>query len=204
MNPLNYQPSLKAIVKILMSHADSPEREKIVGVLYIIFTIAAVSIFGFFAINPTISTLSSLNKQLDDTKALNDALKRKIDAISELRSEYENNKQLVDTVSNTIPFSPEIPRLARKLEKLAQADSVQLSQLNFGSIELYPAGKKDASLYSFTLSIDIKGSERQKVTTFINDMIIIDRLVTIDSITIEKKQIDTQDTSITARAYFNK
>jgi Tfp pilus assembly protein PilO len=178
------------------------QRDQIIGSSYAIFTVFAVAFFGFMALNPTISTISSLQKQLQDSQKLNKALEDKIVAITNLDQEYRQKEQAIALVLQAIPLSPEVPIFTRKMEKLASQTSVSLSRLSIGSIEIYPANKSTPSLYSFTVNFSVSGQDAN-ITSFIDRMVAIDRVIAVDSISRERKT-EGSNAAIVARVYFNR
>lgn len=195
--------SLISSIKKYFSNTQGEEKDRVIGSLYAIFTVFTVAFFGFMALNPTIATISSLQKQLKDSQDLNKALEDKINAIIELDNEYKKQQEDLSNVLKAIPIAPEIPFITKKVEKLASQSNVSLSRLSIGSIELYPANKKSPSLYSFTITFSI-GGNNNNINTFINRAVTFDRLISIDSISKDNKKDESASASIVARAYFNR
>ena len=54
----------------------------------IVFSLLALSIFGLFAINPTLSTIARLKKELSDAKFVDQQLTEKIANLSSLQEVY--------------------------------------------------------------------------------------------------------------------
>src|SRR4051794_1976618 len=87
--PKNYFENLTAAkyreyLKLLPSIHD--ERTQLITML--IFTFVALSFFGLFAINPTLSTIVELKKELSDSQFVDQQLTNKINNLESLQQRY--------------------------------------------------------------------------------------------------------------------
>ncbi|OIP57138.1 MAG: hypothetical protein COX79_00875 [Candidatus Levybacteria bacterium CG_4_10_14_0_2_um_filter_36_16] len=177
------------------------DSKKFTAYLYITLTLFSVSFFGFFAIKPTLDTISNLNKQYEDNTFVYNALKKKLVALDALNVQYQTLQPDLNLVFDAIPKTNKIPYLTRQLEKLTSAQNLNLSKLDFGVIEIYPALKPTPGMFSYTFNITVEGSE-DKVNRFISDIISFDRIIGIERITTGKTDNNVFGTTITGRAYF--
>lgn len=190
-------------IKKRLTDTNPEQKEKIISGMYAILTIFTVAFFGLFAINPTLGTITTLQTQLEQTQELKKSMENKIEALGKLDSAYKTNEQSFSNLLSAITLSPDIPALTRKLEKIAKITGVSLSRLSFGSIEIYPANKKNPSLYSFTFSLQTTGPN-SNIDAFIDKFINFDRLVFIESISKENTEGETPTVNISAKVYFNR
>lgn len=181
---------------------DAQTKQKANLYFYIGLTLFTVSFFGFFAIKPTMETVSNLNKQYEDNKLVYNALKNKLSALQALDASYQLIQPDLDYVYSAIPQTNKIPYLTRQIEMLAQQNKVTLNRLDFQSIELFPGDKKTEN-YSVVFNLAIEGSELN-INAFIASLINFDRILSIDRITTGKNDSNVFAGSITARAYFSK
>ena len=72
----------------------------------LLLTFAALSFFGIFAINPTLTTIADLKKQLADDTAVDQQLKTKISNLSSLQQQYN---QLGSNLTNILPEVGVVP-----------------------------------------------------------------------------------------------
>jgi Tfp pilus assembly protein PilO len=177
------------------------ERKKAVGYIYVILTLATVSFFGLFAITPTLSTISNLNKQYEDNKLVYDALNKKLSNLQLLDFQYQEIQPNLEAIYSAIPRTTKIPYLTRQLENIASNNNVTVKKLDFGIIEVYPNTKKDP-IYSFTFKVDVVGNDAG-VNGFISNVINFDRIIGIDRITTGKDADSQSAVSITGRAFFS-
>ena len=177
------------------------EKQRFTGSFYIIATLLTVSFFGIFAINPTISTISQLNKQYQDDTVVDQALQQKQKALDTLGQQYTQILPDIPPILLAIHKTSKVPYLTREVELLASDNTVQLEALTFNPVELYPAEKNNAPLYSFTFTV-IVGGGRTQVDNFIRAFIHIDRIITIDNMSAGKSETSGFQATITGRAYF--
>ena len=180
----------------------SEQRQRAISYFYISLSLFTVSFFGFFAIGPTLSTISNLNKQYNDNKLVLDALNLKLSNLQLLDAEYRTIQPELPKIYNAIPVTTKIPQLTRQVENIAAQNNVAIRNMSFGSIELYPNVKNDP-IYSFTFSVDIAGGEAN-INNFLGDLINFDRIVGIDKISTGRDEQGNATAEIVGRAYFAK
>jgi Tfp pilus assembly protein PilO len=180
----------------------SPDhRKKIAAYLYMTLTLLTVSFFGLFAISPTLSTISNLNKQYADNMLILDALNNKLTSLTLLDAQYREIQPDIERVYLAVPRTPKMPHLTRQIENIAKDSGVAISKFNFGTVELYPNIKNDP-VYSFTFNINVSGDE-QGINNFITTIIGFDRIVGIDKISTGINEENEYGASIIGRAYFS-
>lgn len=163
------------------------QKQTFVVYAYIIFTLFAVSLFGIFAINPILSTISNLKRQYSDNKFIEQSLINKLDALKSLDNSYLQNYSLLEKAYIAIPETSQIPIFTRKIEVLATQHGLNIKQLDMGKVELSPAGKKADGDYSLSFHLSLEGTE-EAINNFISDIIDLDRIVGIDTIAIDQGQ----------------
>ncbi len=192
---------LKDIYEKYWENLNDLQRRKIAGYLYITLTLFTVSFFGFFAIAPTLNTISMLQKQYEDNQLVYEALNKKLSNLQLLDFEYKEIQPDLPAIYAAIPRSPQIPYLTRQVENIALSSAVTITRLNFNSLEVYPNPKKD-SIYSFTFTVAVEG-EQANVNNFLENLINFDRIVGIDRVSTGKSDNGQTAASITGRAFFS-
>jgi len=178
-------------------------KEKIITYLYVIFSLMAVTLFGMFAIQPTLATISELHKEKDDGEFTLKQLKTKNQALQRLGSEYQKVEPGLNKIYAAIPTTPKIPELVRKIEMISNRNNLSIQNLTTGAIELYPTTRSGTQLFSYTLSITAIGTETS-INTFIQELINLDRMISIERLNTGTAENDLFSTTITGRAYFIK
>ena len=177
-------------------------RQKANLYFYIALTLLTVSFFGFFAIKPTLETVSNLNKQYEDNKIVYNSLRTKLSALQSLDSSYQQLQSDLDYVYAAIPQSSKIPYLTRQIETIAQQSGVILDRLDFQPVEIFP-GQKKTENYSVVFNLTVEGSELN-INSFISNLINFDRILSIDRIATGKNDSNVFAGSLTGKAYFSK
>lgn len=178
-------------------------KEKIIIYLYVIFSLMAVTIFGLFAIQPTLSTISELHKEKEDGEFTLKQLQTKNQALQRLSSEYQNVEPGLGKIYTAIPTTPKIPELIRKIEIISNRNSLSIKNLTTGAIELYPTTRSSSKLFSYTINLTATGTEAS-INTFIQELIKLDRIISIERLSTGTAENNLFSTTITGRAYFIK
>lgn len=199
---------IKAELKALIDKSNAflntgSNKQQTTAYIYVIFSLIALSFFGLFAIGPTVTTISQLNKQYEeDTKALVQ-LKKKNAALSSLSAQYLDIQPELALIDSSIPQSPKIAELTRQIEYLTVRNNLTVQKLDTGLMELYPAKQPNNPLFSFTFSIGVSGDE-EDVNLFLGDLINMGRIIGIERLTTGKQEESIFSANITGRAFFYK
>lgn len=100
---------LLKIKKEFYSLVKKQGKQKIITYLYVIFSLAAVTFFGLFAIQPTLATISELHREKDDAEFTLQQLKTKNQSLQRLSGEYQQIEPDIDKLYEAIPTSPKVP-----------------------------------------------------------------------------------------------
>lgn len=167
------------------------KQEKTQSFFIIILTFLSLIIFGLFAINPTISTIIQLHKQLDDNTFVYHKLDEKITNIISLQKKYNALQPDLPIVFAAIPDMYNISQLFGQIQQLATENKLTIISMQSNPITINPIVSKDDSL-SFTFSI--KGN-KQNILHFISSFMLFERITTIDEISLSTST--SQNTIIT-------
>ncbi|MEK7458346.1 MAG: type 4a pilus biogenesis protein PilO [Patescibacteria group bacterium] len=162
-------------------------------------TLIVVIVLAFFAIRPTLLTMSQLLKDIDDRKKTGDSLSKKIATLSTLSAEYPTMRREVSLLDIAIPNTPNFDGFMRRLEKIAAnnnliIESIQATQLpketatNIGADTAF-------QITSFSISINFKG-EYAKVRNTLNELMTMDRYATLNSLTFNAKRDELEKTNV--------
>lgn len=175
-------------------------KQRVVAYIYIILSLFSLSFFGLFAIGPTLSTISELNKEYADGKNVLKQLQEKNSNLRSLNAQYLQIQPNLSLITNAIPDSPNVSQLTRQVEVLATKNNLVLQKLDTGLLELYPAKNSNTSIFSFMFSTTVSGSEKD-INNFIVEIINIDRIIGIERLSTGKQQNDFT-AAITGKAFF--
>lgn len=176
----------------------------------LILTFIALSFFVFFAINPTLATISQLNKQLEDSKVVEKQLEEKISHLSALQQQYSHIEPEVPIVFSSIPQTPKVGLFIAQLQAIAKKSSVTLLLLQTFPVEISKNQSADSLAidkpdyyFSYIFAINIEG-EYKNISNFLNSLVSFQRLVTIDSLSITKSPSNSEkiQLSVRGKTYF--
>lgn len=176
-------------------------KQRATAYLYVIFSLLAFSFFGIFAIGPTVTTISDLNKKYNEEKTVLKELQQKNEALKSLSAQYVEIQPGLTLIDSAIPQSPKVAELTRQLEKLSIQNSLIVKKVDTGLMELYPAKNPNKPIFSYTFTINVEGSEKD-VNTFISDLVNMGRIIGIEKLQTGKQVSGVFAASITGRAFF--
>ncbi len=168
-------------------------------------TLFALCFFGLFAIGPTLSTISKLQKELKDNQKIEDQLKQKINNLSILQDKYANLQGDLPDVYAAVPKTPETAVLMGQIEALARNSGVNITSAQTLQVEAVSESKTTKKNSSFNFSIAIEG-DYANIAKFINSLTNMQRIVSLDVITINnvtsRQKGNILKLSIKGTAYF--
>lgn len=168
----------------------------------VILTLGAAIFFALFAINPTLSTIVKLRKEIEDSKFVESALTKKVNNLSSLSTQYSEIQSDIPIILDAIPEQPQAPTLVGQIQTIAQTSSVSIEVLDVSEVGLTEEGASESSKFSFNLTAT---STYENLKKFISDLVSMQRIVSLEKITLTKNtdseslQLDLQGT-----AYFKK
>lgn len=169
----------------------------------LVFTIIALSFFGLFAISPTLSTIANLNKQLSDSKFVDQELQSKINNLYLLQQTYGQLTPDMPYVLDSFPKNPQVPLLIAQLQSLAQSTNVAITGLQTFEIEIPNSSVNTKEYYAFSFSISANGSY-ESISKFIDSMIKMQRIVSINILSLSRNSGEGPPTQLNFKgtAYF--
>ena len=179
------------------------KQEKTQKFTSVMLTFLALSFFGIFAINPTISTIVRLRRELVDAKFTETGLTQKIGNLSSLGKQYQQLENDIPYVLSALPKDPQISLLVAQIQSTAQDSGIFLDDLQTFEVEVSTpkTAKKKYSSFSFSLTAEGKYNDVLKLIDSISTM---QRVVSLDIISLNRKadQSGTVALSLKGTAYF--
>lgn len=178
------------------------ENTRIITML--IFTFAAMTFFGVFAINPTLTTIVDLKKQLADSEYVQEQLRNKINNLSTLQQRYNEITPDIPVIFAAIPDTPSAPLFVGQVETLAKQANLRITSLRVSEVQLTPGKNPSAQNASFTFQLEATGSY-EDLLTFAKLLSQMNRIVSVESMGIAR---DTKQEAllitVRGREYFKK
>ena len=170
----------------------------------LIFTFVAMSFFGIFAINPTLSTITQLKKQLTDSEFVHQQLTTKINNLSSLQQQYNSIETDLPIVYAAVPQNPQATLLSGQIEALAQETNISLVSLHVFEIQIASNKPAFPNGASYTFFFEGQG-EYENMMDFATKLSQISRIVTIETMSITKESKEQGlHLSIRGRVYLKK
>lgn len=171
----------KEIIKIkYLSKLPYLSEERTQKFISIVLTLLALSFFGFFAINPTISTILKLQKELSDSEFVYDQLVTKIENLSELRKQYSSLQNDLPIVTDAIPVAPNVHLLFAQIQTVAQQSNISIKKLQSSEVEVIRSNSgSEKPYYSYSFSIGGSGPF-ESVYNFVSILTNMQRIVNIE------------------------
>jgi len=102
----------------------------------VILFFLVLSVFGWYAIRPTIQTILYLRREIKDKTEIDKKMDIKIYSLIEANTVYENNQALFPILAEAIPISPEALDAVSQIKLLAAEKNVAISLLQMSNIQL--------------------------------------------------------------------
>lgn len=173
----------------------------------LVFSLFTITIFGLFAIRPTLATIVSLKKSISEQQNILKQLTGKAETLSLGKKNFDAlDPEIKTKVFTLLPNSTSIPRLLEEISALASSKQASVSGIQYQPVDLKGATKdlsKNGSLKEVEFSMNAQGSYLQLVS-FIDGLGKLSRLITIKNITFNKQPEGPLSLSINAKAYFVK
>lgn len=169
----------------------------------IVLTLLALSLFGLFAINPTISTILKLKKEVSDSEFIYKELETKIKNLSILRTQYANLQNDLPIIIDAISTVPNVHLLFAQIQGAAQKSNIKLSKLQNFEVEILKNNKAPGKKY-YSYSFTIVGSGPfENISEFVSTITNMRRIVNIDIFSISNTASQNNlDFNIRGTAFF--
>lgn len=136
---------------------ESPEKKR--SYIFFGFTIFVTIILIVFAIRPTITTISTINREIKTKTKTSELLEKKINTLSELDKEYAANRKDFDDLELIFPANDNFSLLLANMEAIVARNGFSLTSLSFDMYKGKAYGIGTTVLVPYTLSFNIRGRQ---------------------------------------------
>ncbi|MDP3983014.1 MAG: hypothetical protein Q8Q65_02985, partial [bacterium] len=143
----------------------------------------------------TLVTIATLNRQILDSREIDQRLTEKLNVLVQAQAEYEVVVPFLPKINQAIPEYPEYTDLLADLEKIREASgSAVVAKLGIGTVEIKPSipGKVDLTVASEGGYLSLED--------FIDLLLTNERLLTINSLGFNSKEENVLDLSMDVNA----
>lgn len=192
--------NLKPFSRYAKAIEEATQKPKTIIYSTTIFSFLAISLFGWYAIRPTLQTILYLRREIKDKTDINKKMDQKITSLIEAQAEYQKIQKDIPALFQAIPSTTNVIELVSSLKNIASDSGVQISSIQIPEVPLYTAEAslpgtlqqqktiksklqldKEKKLLEFTLSLGING-QYPNIKTFLDKNREYRRLMTIDSL----------------------
>src|SRR2546430_3831752 len=102
----------------------------------LILSFAALCFLGIFAINPTLSTIADLKKQLADDNQVNQELQTKINNLSYLEQQYNQLGSNLTNILSAVPQNADAALLSAQIAALGKKHNLTFTSYRIDEVQL--------------------------------------------------------------------
>lgn len=166
-----------------------------------VLTLGAIAFFLFFAIRPTVVTITALIKEIKEKKEVVAALEDKINALSLAQQNYQAVANDLYLIDQSLPLNPFLHELIRQIEILSVKDGVKIETFQFSSVEIKKEKPKGEKEIEFNLVVS---GEYLNIKNFLTDLNNLRRLISFDNFSLKqgKKETSMLVLSLRGKAFF--
>lgn len=174
---------------------------------FIAFSLVTSIIFAIFAIQPSVKTIISLYKNLEEQKQVLEQVRKKTNDLSLGKTNYDRlNEKAKTNLNSMIPPNPGLPNLVADLYALAYEQQASISGLQIQSTDIPFKSDKlspEGTIKEVSFALNSQGSYNQLVN-FLNLLGNSNHLISIDSVAFTKPTDGLLLMTVNGKIYFLK
>ena len=174
------------------------KKEKNQQYFAVILTLGASIFFALFAINPTLSTIAHLRREVLDSKSVEKKLSDKISNLSSLSQEYQDIQRDIPYILDAVPNQPESLILTAQIQSIAQSSAITISNIEISPMSLDVLESTSSSSLIFDLSAE---GSYENIKKFVLSLIDMQRIVSVDTISVSKADIENDKVELNIKGY---
>ena len=171
----------------------------------IVLSFLTTAFFLFFAIKPTLLTITGLIKEIKDKKLVVQKLEEKINNLNLARDKYFALQEKFPLIDQALPKDSQISLFVRQLEVLAVKNGVSLETIQYSPISFRG---EDNGIKTSASTIEFKMSFRgnyQNLRNFLLSLNSFRRIIQVEGFGFRKgKEGEELDLSVNGKTFFLK
>jgi Tfp pilus assembly protein PilO len=156
--------------------------KKTADYIFIIFFLLIFSVFIIFAIRPSLTTAFSLKKEESDLKKVDKVYEEKINTITSIQTQMEENRDNLSLFSQAISEYPEVNKIIEDVKKIADKNSLKINKASITDINLTSTNQE---LQDVKLIMEASVSF-DNLKLFMDDLFSQRRLKIIDNLIVNR------------------
>lgn len=173
----------------------------------LVFSLLTSAFFIYFAIRPTITTIVTLQKTLDEQKATLEQVKQKTESLTLARKNYQSlSSEITANLRDLIPNTQNPTFIIDNVTYLSLQNQATISGIQFQPMVLQPPPQKltqlgEVSEIEFTV---VYRGAYSNLIAILDKLNTANRLLTITSVAFNQPEEGPLTMSINAKAYYFK
>lgn len=157
--------------------------------LELFLSIGLVIILGIFAIQPTLITMTELNKEIEEKTTLSEQLDRKITALQTASSLYASFQSRISVLDEALPSQPQLIKTVKIIEKLATDNRVVIESLNVPRIpdEVTPPSTIALERQVLPITVSVLG-DYVSIRNYVEDLRASRRTFVVETVTFNLQE----------------
>lgn len=181
---------------------ERPEIKASVEIILSVFTVAGLL---FLAIRPTLATIATLQKKIEDQKIVDQKLETKITQLVRAQTDLSTYRDRLQDYTDAVPELHGEGSLAKRIELLAQETGLTINNLSFGAVPMFgrlinlsdkskgmetPETMAEGKIAIFDISFDLSGNPNQ-ISDYLTRLENMDRVVILSGVNLQKEDLKT-------------
>ncbi len=191
--PFNYKTELHRYRRYYQSLEGIAVKPQTRAYTTAIFSFLAISLFGWYAIRPTMQTILFLQKEIEDNTLVNAQMEEKIGKLIEAHATYQSVADDIPYLTQAIPPAPEVLTALGQIRNIAHLRGASISAITSSSAPLLSneqsapnkstviKGISNRKIKSVQLSVVVVGTY-EILQGIIEDIVTLRRIATIESL----------------------
>lgn len=146
---------------------ESPEKQR--SYVFFGFSILVVIVLIVFAIRPTITTITRINKEIKEKERINTLLENKVTTLNELDKQYAPNKEAFDDLEMLFPPGDNFSLLLANIELITTRNGNKLSSVSFDSYKGKDYDIVTKALKPYMITFSARGRE-ENILSFLREL----------------------------------
>lgn len=171
---------------------------------YIFFgvSVLVVIVLIVFAIRPTITTITRINKEIKEKERVNTQLENKITTLNELDKQYAPNKEAFDDLEMIFPPGDNFSLLLANIELITTRNGHKLSSVSFNGYKGKDYNITTKALAPYTITFSARGRE-ENILSFLTELEDLPMYPVIESFSYSTETADdgTNAFTVSLRIY---
>ena len=177
------------------------QRQDTKAFLELFLSLGAITIFGLFALRPTLLTIAQLYREIQAKEEMVVQLNQKVQAFVQAQTIFNQERSRIELLSSAIPEKPTPELFVRQVEGLVGKHGVEILGLSLGKATLLGAStgetqtsknKLPAGAGGLSFSLSTK-SNYSALSSFLSDLESLRRPIKVDTFSINAAETEGED-----------